>query len=72
LIEALHDKYICVSPVFKGGRLYNPGDVLLLPKGTEYRGISFVPAKAPETTEEPPQKPKVRAKKKKATSEVEV
>lgn len=69
MIENLHKRYICVSPVFRGGRLYNPGDILLLPDGEEYTGkkFSLVPAVEPQPEQE--QKPK---KRKKNTSEEEV
>jgi hypothetical protein len=43
VIEALHDQYVCTFPVYKKGRLYKPGDVLLIPKGEPYTSKNFEP-----------------------------
>jgi hypothetical protein len=48
VIEDLHDRYVCVSPVFRGGILYKIGDEMFLPQGTEYKGKSFVLENATE------------------------
>lgn len=72
MITDLHDLYVCISPVFRGGRLYKLGDPLLVPKGEVLKSKNFMLEKAAEGVEKPPT-PKPKPKKKgKVTSEVEV
>ncbi len=70
MIDSLHHRYVCVSPVYRGGRLYNPGDILLLPVEEEYTGTKFVLENL-VTEPQPEQEPKLK-KRRKTTSEEEV
>ena len=69
MIEQLHDKYKCVSTVYRGDRLYKPGQIMLLPKGTEYKGKSFVLVE--DATDGAEDVPKPARKKKEKAPEVE-
>lgn len=73
MIERLHDTYRCVSTVYRGDRLYKPGQIMLLPAGTEYKGKAFVLEKEAQVivevgAVESPRQPK---KKKEKAPEVE-
>ncbi|ADY13686.1 hypothetical protein SpiBuddy_1862 [Sphaerochaeta globosa str. Buddy] len=69
MIDSLHKRYVCVSPVYRGGQLYNPGDILLLTEDETYSGSKFV-LENPVVEPQPEQDPKPK-KSKKMTSEVE-
>jgi hypothetical protein len=63
---AVNDEYKCVSMNFRDGVLYKPGDKMLLPAGSEYKGKSFVLVKKAEKPEK-----KTSKKKKEESSEDE-
>ncbi len=60
MIDSLHKKYVCVSSVYRGGQLYNPGDILLTEE--EYTGTKFVPASFDENVPQAEVRPKKRMK----------
>lgn len=69
MIDSLHNKYVCVSPVYRGGKLYKIGDILLVPKDVGFSSKNF---ECVADSEEKPQQEEKPKRKKKMTSEEEV
>lgn len=72
MIETLNDVYVCISPVYKDGKLYAVGDHRLVPKGQKFESRKFKPLHVETPKVETPKEDSEPKKPKKKNPEVGV